>query len=232
MNVELFSKNPKEIGDGPFHLCKTHQALGGSGVPDGCGWPKWHDIPWGWQYLGLDDGRPLKVCLKFVKFRPKSSSLKMVCHDSWKTLRLGWWNYTTDRNQTECSKQVTIVVNCPCISLSLRLYFLVLWHCGTLKFSCHCWWFRNPANQLRFFWNSVKYWDICHINWWVYRISEPSTVFPLSFLDWSLSPPQIRKGTLPTFGKQTSIRIALGKLRVGEIWVFPKIMVSPKWMVH
>ena len=29
----------------------------------------------------------------------------MVCHFM-ESFHLGWWNYTTDRNQTECSKQV------------------------------------------------------------------------------------------------------------------------------
>ena len=44
----------------------------------------------------------------------------------------------------------------------------------------YCWWFRNPARKPPFGWcwnpinNGINY----HINWWVYRISEPSTVFP------------------------------------------------------
>ena len=40
----------------------------------------------------------------------------------------------------------------------------------------YCWWFRNPKQPPGMYKNTMnEYWDIYYINWWVYRISEPST---------------------------------------------------------
>ena len=52
---------------------------------------------------------------------------------------------------------------------------------GLSLHSSYCWWFRNPKQPTWDVWKTLLimgcFTDIYHINWWLYRISEPSTTY-------------------------------------------------------
>ena len=99
MNGWIVFLHPKEIGN--HSILQNYQALGGSGVPDGCGWPKWHIYknPFSHHNFCVWKMAPNKRC-KSNK-RPLSSWL----HDFWEEEynicipwggipRLSWWETT------------------------------------------------------------------------------------------------------------------------------------------
>ena len=55
------------------------------------------------------------------------------------------------------------------------------------KGTYYCWWFRNPKPPPGMVLKPCKSWDIYHINWWVYRISEPSTRITMGTINhWTI----------------------------------------------